>query len=85
MDDYGKTTDEVRIEVSLTIDGDWRSDPLKLMSGLREGSRKLGPVAAQGDQGRPETGPELGRDRCSLWCQSTGRMGTVLVTLKRLR
>ena len=41
MDKQPEVTDEVRIDISLTIDGDWRSDPLKLMAGLREGSRSL--------------------------------------------
>ncbi len=39
MDEMG--TDEVRVETTLTIDGDWRSDPLKLVAGIREGSRNL--------------------------------------------
>jgi hypothetical protein len=31
----------VRGEVTLTIDGDWHADPLKLLSGLAEGRRSL--------------------------------------------
>jgi hypothetical protein len=33
--------DQVSVELTLTIDGDWRSDPLKLLTGLREASRNL--------------------------------------------
>jgi hypothetical protein len=35
------TTEQVRVEVTLTVDGDWRADPLKLIAGIREGSRSL--------------------------------------------
>jgi len=41
MADQTQSTEQVRVEVTLTIDGDWRSDPLKLIRGIREGSRNL--------------------------------------------
>jgi hypothetical protein len=34
-------SDDVRVETTLTIDGDWRADPLKLLAGLREASHSL--------------------------------------------
>jgi hypothetical protein len=33
--------DEVHVEVTLRIEGDWRSDPLKLLSGLQQGAQSL--------------------------------------------
>jgi hypothetical protein len=33
--------ESVHVEVTLKIDGDWRSDPLTLLSGLRHGARSL--------------------------------------------
>ncbi len=41
MEQESKSPDPVQVEVTLTIDGDWNSDPLKLLSGLGEGSRSL--------------------------------------------
>jgi DNA-directed RNA polymerase specialized sigma24 family protein len=41
MNDLSQSTDAVQVEVTLTVDGDWRADPLKLISGLQQGSRGL--------------------------------------------
>jgi hypothetical protein len=41
VDEQLGTTEQVRVEVTLTVDGDWRADPLKLIAGIREGSRSL--------------------------------------------
>jgi hypothetical protein len=41
MDRDTHSLDLVQVEVTLTIDGDWNSDPLKLLSGLGEGRRCL--------------------------------------------
>jgi hypothetical protein len=41
MADEVEAPESVRIEVTLRIDGDWRSDPLKLLSGLHQGARSL--------------------------------------------
>jgi hypothetical protein len=35
------TQREVHVDATLTIDGDWRADPLKLLAGLHEASRSL--------------------------------------------
>jgi hypothetical protein len=74
MDDQVESTDEVRIEVTLTIDGDWRSDPLKVMSGIREGSRSLDrwqrkAVKAARKQGRSwdDIGAACGVSRQAAW------------------
>jgi hypothetical protein len=66
--------DQVRIDVALTIDGDWKADPLKLMSGLREGMRSLDRwqrkgVKAARKQGRSwdEIGAACGVSRQAAW------------------
>lgn len=41
MVDESEAPEPVQVEVTLRIDGDWRSDPLKLLSGLRQGARSL--------------------------------------------
>jgi hypothetical protein len=41
MTQEAETQDPVQVEVTLTIDGDWNADPLKLLSGLGKGSRSL--------------------------------------------
>jgi hypothetical protein len=41
MGDELESPDEVHVEVTLKIDGDWRSDPLKLLTGLQHGARSL--------------------------------------------
>lgn len=41
MGDQFESPDSVRVEVTLRIDGDWRADPLKLLSGLRQGASSL--------------------------------------------
>lgn len=66
--------DQLRIESTLTIDGDWRSDPLKLIAGIREGSRNLDrwqrkAVRAARKQGLSwdEIGGALGVSRQAAW------------------
>lgn len=41
MDELMQHEENVQVEVTLTIEGDWRTDPLKLLSGLREGQRSI--------------------------------------------
>jgi hypothetical protein len=36
MEEQMRSTDQLRVEVPLTIDGDWRSDPLRVIAGIRE-------------------------------------------------
>lgn len=64
----------VRIEVTLTIDGDWRTDPLKVVAGIREGSRSLDTwqrkaVRTAREQGRTwdEIGTAAGVSRQAAW------------------
>ena len=68
------TQDPVQVEVTLTIDGDWRSDPLKVIAGIREGSRSLDrwqrkAVKAARKQGMSwgEIGSALGVSRQGAW------------------
>lgn len=65
---------EVRVEVTLTIDGDWRADPLKVVAGIREGASTLDEwqrkaVAAAREQGRTwvEIGAAAGVSRQAAW------------------
>ncbi len=69
-----KMADEVRVESTLTIEGDWRSDPLKLIAGIREGSRSLDrwqrkAVKAARKRGLSweEIGSALGVSRQAAW------------------
>ena len=64
----------VRVEVTLTIDGDWRTDPLKVVAGIREGARTLDEwqrkaVAAAREQGHTwvEVGTAAGVSRQVAW------------------
>ena len=41
MEDALKESSDVRVEVTLTIDGDWRTDPLKVVAGIRQGHQEL--------------------------------------------
>jgi hypothetical protein len=41
MEQERNSLDPVQVEVTLTIDGDWNADPLKLLNGLGEGRRCL--------------------------------------------
>ena len=58
------TTSQVQVEVTLTIDGDWRADPLKVVAGIREGSRSLDEWQRSGRR-RARAGPHVGRGRRS--------------------
>jgi len=67
-------SDEVRVEVTLTIDGDWRSDPLKVIGGIQKGNRTLDQwqrkaVKAARKQGRTwdEIGSACGVSRQAAW------------------
>jgi hypothetical protein len=64
----------VRVEVTLTIDGDWRTDPLKVVAGIREGAQTLDEwqrkaVAAAREQGHTwvEVGAAAGVSRQAAW------------------
>lgn len=66
--------DPVKVEVTLTIDGDWNSDPLRLLSGLGHGSRSLErwqqkAVAAAREQGMTwdAIGAACGISRQAAW------------------
>ena len=74
MDDATLASDRVKVEVTLLIDGDWRQDPLKLLTGLREGSRNLDrwqrkAVKAARKQGMTwdEIGTACGVSRQAAW------------------
>jgi hypothetical protein len=65
---------QVRVEVTLTIDGDWRTDPLKVVAGIRDGARSLDEwqrkaVAAAREQGHTwvEVGAAAGVSRQAAW------------------
>lgn len=69
-----RSTEQLKVEVTLTIDGDWRSDPLRLIAGIREGGRSLDEwqrkaVAAAREQGRTwdEIGTACGVSRQAAW------------------
>ena len=74
MDEATQAADRVQVEVTLLIDGDWRQDPLKLLAGLREGSRNLDrwqrkAVKAARKQGMTwgEIGTACGVSRQAAW------------------
>jgi hypothetical protein len=63
-----------QVEVTLTIADDWRSDPLRVIAGIREGGRSLDEwqrkaVAAAREQGRTwdEIGAACGVSRQAAW------------------
>jgi hypothetical protein len=78
-----KSSDAVRVEVTLRIDGDWRSDPLTLLSGLRQGAQSLDQwqhKAAKAARNRglswDEIGAACGVSRQAAWQRfSTDRGG----------
>lgn len=66
--------EQPQVEVTLTITDDWRSDPLRVIAGIREGSRSLDEwqrkaVAAAREQGRTwdEIGAACGVSRQAAW------------------
>ncbi len=68
------TSEQLRVEVTLTIDGDWKSDPLRVIGGIRKGARTLDEwqqkaVAAAREQGRSweEIGAACGVSRQAAW------------------
>jgi hypothetical protein len=74
MDEQTRTAEQVQVEVTLTIDGDWRADPLKLIAGIREGSRSLErwqrkavKVARKGGLSWDEIGAAYGVSRQAAW------------------
>ena len=74
MDEQTRARDQVQVEVTLTIDGDWRSDPLKLLAGIREGNHNMDEwqrkaVEAARQQGRSwdEIGTACGVSRQAAW------------------
>lgn len=74
MGDQTQSTDHVRVEVTLTIDGDWRADPLKLLAGIHEGNRSMErwqrkAVKAAREQGRTwdDIGRACGVSRQAAW------------------
>lgn len=74
-----RSSAQLKVEVTLTIDGDWRSDPLRVIAGIREGGRNLDEwqrkaVAAARDQGRTwdEIGTACGVSRQAAWERFAG-------------
>lgn len=74
MDDDKQSPDQVRVEVTLTIDGDWQTDPLKVVAGIREGNRTMDKwqrkaVRTAREQGRTwdEIGVACGVSRQAAW------------------
>ena len=66
--------EQPQVEVTLTISDHWRSDPLRVIAGIREGSRSLDEwqrkaVAAAREQGRTwdEIGAACGVSRQAAW------------------
>ena len=66
--------EQPQVQVTLTVGDDWRSDPLRVVAGLREGSRSLEQwqrkaVAAAREQGRTwdEIGAACGVSRQAAW------------------
>jgi hypothetical protein len=69
-----RSGEQPQVEVTLTIADDWRSDPLRVIAGIREGSRSLDEwqrkaVAAARDQGQTwdEIGAACGVSRQAAW------------------
>jgi len=69
-----RTSAQLQVEVTLTIDGDWESDPLRVIAGIREGARNLDDwqqkaVAVAREQGRSweEIGAACGVTRQAAW------------------
>lgn len=81
MSEAIKTPDPVQVEVTLVVDGDWKSDPLKLLDGLGHGARSLErwqrkAIAAAREQGVTweAIGSACGISRQAAWERfSTGR------------
>ena len=74
MNESMEPVEDLRIEVTLTIDGDWRTDPLRVVAGIREGSRNLDKwqrkvVKTAREQGRTwdEIGKAAGVSRQAAW------------------
>jgi hypothetical protein len=74
MHDDAQVDDHLQVEISLTIDGDLRSDPLRAIAGIREGSRSLDDwqrkaVKIAREQGRTwdEIGAACGVSRQAAW------------------
>ena len=72
--DEATNASPVRVEVTLTIEGDWRADPLKVIAGIREGASSLDEwqrkaVAAAREQGHTwvEVGAAAGVSRQAAW------------------
>ena len=76
-DDTGKdarANGKVHVKVTLSIDGDWRSSPLKVISGVTEGIRSLDGtlleavrIARKNGITWEEIGKALGVSRQSAW------------------
>ncbi len=69
-----QNVEQLQVEVTLTIAGDWESDPLRVIAGIREGARNLDEwqqkaVAAARAQGRSweEIGTACGVSRQAAW------------------
>lgn len=74
MDKELQRDEPAQVEVTLTIEGDWRADPLKLLAGIREGQRNLEKwqreaVTAARKQGQSwdEIGTACGVSRQAAW------------------
>jgi hypothetical protein len=74
LEDNVDLADRVQVEARLTISGDWRSDPLKLLHGLEQGARSIGrweraAVAEARDQNMTwdEIGKACGISRQAAW------------------
>ena len=69
---------EPMVAVTLTTNkGDWRTDPLRVVAGIRHGGRKLDEWQRVAVAEGPRARTALGRDRDPLRCQSTGGVGAV--------
>lgn len=68
------TTGALRVEVTLLIEGDWQSDPLRVVAGIQKGEGNLEAwqrkaVAAARDQGATweDIGKACGVSRQAAW------------------